>query len=190
LLSNWQKSFNNVLKYEGGYVNDPLDMGGETNMGITKNTLTKAKNEGIVRPEVTVRTLTKDDASKIYKAYYWDKMGCDDYEIPIDHIIFDTVVNHGIKGGSRIIQRAINSMNIDGIKLVTDGIFGKLSREAVDRICALGNTLNFGKMILIKRKSYYDDIIANKPSQAKFRRGWYNRINNLAKDCGIDFKVV
>jgi len=29
--------------------------------------------------------------------------------------------------------------------------------------------------------------IANKPSQAKFRRGWYNRINNLAKDYCIDW---
>ena len=187
MLSNWQKSFNSVIKYEGGYVNDPLDIGGETNMGITKSTLTKAKDEGIVGPDVKIRTLTKDDASKIYKAYYWDKMGCDDYEIPIDHIIFDTVVNHGIKGGSRLVQRAVNSMGIDGLTLVTDGIFGKLSREAVDRVCSLVDVKNFGKMILIKRKSYYDDIIANKPSQAKFRRGWYNRINNLAKDCDIEW---
>ncbi len=188
MLSNWDKAFNSVLKYEGGYVNDPLDMGGETNMGITKNTLIKAQNEGIIDRNVTVRTLKKSDAQKIYKAYYWDKMYCDDYETPIDHIIFDSVVNHGIKGGSRIVQRAVNSMGIDGLTLVTDGIFGKLSREAVDRVCSLVDVKNFGKMILIKRKSYYDDIIANKPSQAKFRRGWYNRINNLAKDCGIDWR--
>ena len=52
-------------------------------------------------------------------------MNCDEYEISVDHhIIFDTVVNHGIKGGSRIIQRAVNSVNIEGIMLVTDGIFG------------------------------------------------------------------
>ena len=189
MLDNWQKAFNSVLRYEGGYVNDPLDMGGETNLGITKSTLTKAIREGIVNPSVTVRTLKKSDAEKIYKAYYWDKMYCDDYETPIDHIIFDSVVNHGIKGGSRIVQRAVNSMGIEGISLVVDGIFGKLSREAIDRLCALEETTKLAKMILIKRKSYYDDIIANKPSQAKFRRGWYNRINNLAKDCGIDWRA-
>lgn len=189
MLTNWLKSFNSVLKYEGGYVNDPLDMGGETNMGITKATLEKAKNACIVDRKVTVKTLKKSDAEKIYKAYYWDKMYCNDYESPIDHIIFDTVVNHGIKGGSRIVQRAVNSMNINGITLVVDGIFGKLSREAIDRICALGDTKDLAKMILIKRKSYYDDIIASKPAQAKFRRGWYNRLNNLAKDCGIDWRA-
>ena len=189
MLSNWEKSFNSVLRYEGGYVNDPLDMGGETNMGITKNTLIKAQNEGIVDRKVTVKTLRKSDAEAIYKAYYWDKMYCDDYEVPIDHIIFDSVVNHGIKGGSRIVQRAVNSMGISGLSLVVDGIFGRMSREAIDRICALEETTKLAKMILIKRKAYYDDIIASKPSQAKFRRGWYNRLNNLAKDSGLEWRV-
>ena len=31
--------------------------------------------------------------------------------------------------------------------------------------------------------------IVNKPSQANFRRGWYNRINNLAKNCDIDWSA-
>ena len=189
MLSNWIKAFNSVLKYEGGYVNDPLDAGGETNMGITKSTLIKAQNAGIIDKRVTVRTLKKSDAEKIYKANYWDKMYCDEYPIPIDHIVFDSVVNHGITGGSRIVQRAVNSMGISGLTLVVDGKFGKLSREAIDRIDALDYTEDFAKVILIKRKEYYDQIIANKPSQAKFRRGWYNRLNKLAVDCGIDWKI-
>jgi len=190
MLENWQKSFNSVLRYEGGYVNDPLDMGGETNLGITKSTLNKAIREGVVDSSVTVKTLKKCDAEKIYKKYYWDKMFCDDMPTPIDHMIFDTVVNHGIIGGSRIIQRAINSAGISNdISIVVDGKFGKLSKEAVDRLDALEETPYLARMILIKRKAYYDDIIANKPSQAKFRRGWYNRINNLAKDCCIDWKA-
>ena len=189
MLSNWPRAFNAVLKYEGGYVNDPLDMGGETNMGITRSTLTKAINAGIVDRKVTIKTLKKSDAEKIYKAYYWDKMYCDEYPIPIDHMVFDTVVNHGITGGSRIIQRAVNSLKLDGISLVVDGKFGRMSRDAIDKVDAVLATEDLAKSILVKRKEYYDQIIANKPSQAKFRRGWYNRINNLAKDCGIDWKV-
>lgn len=189
MLDNWIRAFNAVLRYEGGYVNDPLDAGGETNLGITKATLTKAINAGVVDRKVTVKTLKKSDAEKIYKKYYWDKLFCDNIVTPIDHIIFDSVVNHGITGGSRIVQKAVNSIGIEGLTLVVDGKFGKLSREAVDRLDALGYTNEFGKMILNKRKDYYDQIIANKPAQAKFRRGWYNRLNNLAKDCGLDWKA-
>ena len=34
--SNWQKSFEQMLASEGGYVNHPSDPGGMTNLGVTK----------------------------------------------------------------------------------------------------------------------------------------------------------
>ena len=33
---DYKEIISQVLKHEGGYVNDPTDMGGETNFGITK----------------------------------------------------------------------------------------------------------------------------------------------------------
>ena len=38
MISNWQKSFELMLKSEGGYVNNPADPGGMTNLGVTKAT--------------------------------------------------------------------------------------------------------------------------------------------------------
>lgn len=35
---NFDKMLKFILQHEGGYVNDPHDLGGETNKGITHNT--------------------------------------------------------------------------------------------------------------------------------------------------------
>ena len=45
------------------------------------------------------------------------------------------------------------------------------------------------QMILTKRKNYYDDIISSKPSQSKFRNGWYNRLKALAAAAGVESPV-
>ena len=54
-------TFNNiievVLKHEGGYVNDPNDLGGETNFGITKR----------FYPDVDIKNLTKEQAKLVAK---------------------------------------------------------------------------------------------------------------------------
>ena len=52
-----------ILKHEGGYVNDPVDPGGETNMGISKRAY----------PYLNIKELTKKDAEDIYFKDYWLK---------------------------------------------------------------------------------------------------------------------
>ena len=44
-----------TLKHEGGYVNDPKDLGGETNMGITKR----------FYPDLDIKNLTVEYATEI-----------------------------------------------------------------------------------------------------------------------------
>ena len=54
---DWLIIIEKVLKHEGGYVNDPTDLGGETNFGITKR----------FYPDVDIKNLTKEQAVEIYK---------------------------------------------------------------------------------------------------------------------------
>ena len=74
-----------VLKWEGGYVNDPNDLGGETKYGISSRAY----------PYLDIKNLTIEDAKKIYYEDYWLKAGCDELAPPFDIIIFDTAVNMG-----------------------------------------------------------------------------------------------
>ena len=74
-----------VLKHEGGYVNDPDDAGGETNYGIAKK----------FNPDVDIKNLTKDGAKEIYYNKYWVPSKADKVPDKLKHIYFDMVVNFG-----------------------------------------------------------------------------------------------
>jgi len=50
-------AFKIVLGFEGGYVNDPADKGGETNYGITASTLNSAKTKGWIPFDVTIQNI-------------------------------------------------------------------------------------------------------------------------------------
>jgi hypothetical protein len=45
------------------------------------------------------------------------------------------------------------------------------------------------KIILVKRKNRYDEIISGNPSQETFRKGWYNRLRALATEAGVESPV-
>ena len=62
-MKNFNEIIEQVLEHEGGYVNDPKDLGGETKYGITKR----------FYPGVNIKELTKEKAKQIYKDDYWDK---------------------------------------------------------------------------------------------------------------------
>ena len=56
MKTSFEDIIEEVLKHEGGYVNDPDDAGGETNFGIAKK----------FNPDVDIKNLTKEGAKKIY----------------------------------------------------------------------------------------------------------------------------
>lgn len=74
-----------VLKWEGGYSNDPNDPGGETKYGICKRSY----------PKLDISKLTLEQAKKIYYENYWLKSGCDKLAEPLNIVVFDTAVNMG-----------------------------------------------------------------------------------------------
>lgn len=65
-----------TLKWEGGYVDNPNDPGGETNMGITMKTFQQCSHQllGIDPTSDNLKALTQAQAGIIYKANYWNKV--------------------------------------------------------------------------------------------------------------------
>lgn len=82
-----------VLEREGGYVADPADPGGETNLGISHKAY----------PDEDIKNLTRSRAVELYKRDYWIKAGCDTLPEPLALVVFDTAVNMGVGRAKQLL---------------------------------------------------------------------------------------
>ena len=103
--SNFQASLAHVLQSEGGYVNNPADPGGMTNLGCTK----AVWEEFVGHPvsEADMRGLTPDDVAPLYKRKYWDKVSGDDLPAGLDYAVFDAAINSGPGRAAKWLQEAV-----------------------------------------------------------------------------------
>lgn len=113
-----------VLQAEGGYVDDPADPGGATNMGITQRTLDAwSAAKGV--PPYPVRSLTTCVAGEIYEAQYWKAAGCESLTWPMSLVIFDCAVNQG-PGVARMVSSAAYGLGPDAALAVRRYIYRRL----------------------------------------------------------------
>ena len=115
-----------ILKWEGGFVNDPDDLGGATNMGVTMATYkVYCKRKGRPEPAIDdLKHLSNDEWIDILKSLYWDKWKADQIKSQsVANILVDWVWasgNYGIK----IPQELLG--------VTADGIVGKNTLAAVN----------------------------------------------------------
>ena len=169
---NFQAALPFILRWEGGYVNHPADPGGATNKGITQRVYDDWRvRQGQAARDV--KLLEETELQAIYESGYWIPPRCDLLTDPLDLVHFDTAVNSGPKRAVRFLQKAVGC-NVDGD-------FGQGTKDAVaacDRAAAVTAYCD-------AREAFYRDIVARKPSQAVFLKGWLNRLNALRKEVGL-----
>lgn len=120
-----------LLQREGGYVNDPNDLGGETNWGIT---LEVARNYGYLG---AMSAMPRSVATSIYREIYWYAPKFDqvfDISSRVAEELFDTGVNMGVGIAGQFLQRSLNALNDQGkhyADLVVDGQIGPGTLKAL-----------------------------------------------------------
>ena len=159
-----------ILKWEGGFVNDPKDRGGATNMGVTLNTWKSVgydKNGDKKIDAQDLKLLTQDDViKKVLKPYYWDKWRADEINNQsIANILVDWVWASG-KYGITKVQAMLN--------LKSDGVVGNKTLSAINDY---PNQRQLFQRIKNERLAFIDRIVKNNPSQRRFMKGWKNRVN-------------
>ena len=157
-MKSFKEIIEKVLHHEGGYVNDPKDLGGETKYGITKR----------FYPDVDIKNLTIEQATEIYKKDYWDKNRVESLPQNLWHIYFDMCVNMGKRTAVKVLQRAAVNKGRD---IEVDGGLGPMTIGALkgvelDRVRAF-------------RVKYYVDLITARPEQEKFYLGWFRRATEV-----------
>ena len=146
-----------ILQMEGGFVNNPADPGGATNLGITKATLEAFRESQVTEDDV--RNLTKDEAQEIYRAKYWNVMRCNDLPPGIDLMVFDFGVNAGPQRSVKLLQKSAG--------VTTDGSVGPITLAAVRAADPAALIARFAQ----GRMDHYRSL----PTFETFGRGWTNR---------------
>ncbi|WP_380197970.1 glycoside hydrolase family 108 protein [Klebsiella pneumoniae] len=169
-----------ILQHEGGYVNDPNDRGGETNMGITIATWRAyaPSDLGIEATTNTLRNMTKEQAEIIYYNHYWEPKGfCKLETIKIALMLYDWTITSG-RAVTQVRKMLHNEYNINLV------VSNTMDDDMIHCINAIEDQEQLLSRIAEVRKKYYRSLtITNgEPNtQVRFLTGWINRVNDCLR---------
>lgn len=172
-----------IVRREGGFVNDPDDPGGATNLGVTIHTMRRLgldlDGDGDV-DVADVRRITLDVAVDVYLEHYFKRPGIARLPIELHATVFDMYVNAG-GNAVKILQRLINDAGINSAPLSVDGALGPITAAAAHKTFdQMGDFMvdAYG----IARRNFYYRIADRRPQSRKYARrrnggkgGWITR---------------
>lgn len=157
-----------------GYHSSPSDRGGSTSWGATFSTycawllLHQPEGPGGTIPEFAA--MHRNDFQPFYRSAFWNPIQGDQLPSGLGLVVFDAACMSGVTRAARWLQRAIGAVPVDGeIGPVTMGL--ATHKPVISAITAFTNL----------RRQFYNDIVDNDDSQARFLAGWLRR----AADCQI-----
>lgn len=157
-----------IEKWEGGFVNDPQDPGGATNLGITQAVLSQWRGHPVSVQDV--KNLSREEARRIFYARYWKPLRGDQLPLPLALMTYNCGVNSGIGRGGKFLQR---SMNLQGAGLAEDGNVGQLSVQAAASVNVAQAVKNYGDI--------YEAFYRSLKTFGHFGTGWMNRLTEVLR---------
>lgn len=157
-----------TLHFEGGYVLDPDDPGGDTKYGISRR----------AHPSLNIKELSREQAKAIYRRDYWSAPGIYRIEHPsLAAMVFDLGVMCGPSDPITWLQKAANRFSIG---LVEDGVCGSKTAAAIN---AMAHPAALTALVRHFATAHF--IAQYSP---RFLAGWLNRLESrifIIKDAGV-----
>lgn len=161
--ARFERCLSFVLGQEGGFVNNPADPGGPTNMGVTIPTLTKFMGHPVSVADI--KALTPEGVAPLYHELYWCRVLGDLLPAGVDLATFDASVNMGVGAAARLLQRAL--------VLTQDGLIGPRTINALN-----GRPIPaFLDRLAAMRLAYYQAL----PGWQTFGKGWARRVQAVTE---------
>lgn len=164
-----------ILEDEAGFVDDPLDRGGATNLGVSLRVALEIGDsdwdgrldfdldgDGDVDVD-DIRLITREVAIPFYRKRYFDNCGCPDLPVGVAYMIFDAAVNQGQPTARRFLQRAAGA--------VPDGIIGP---KTMQRVARYQPQVLVAKIASLRMMHY-----SRCRGFERFGRGWFNRLGEV-----------
>lgn len=182
-MSTFELAIPTIFKHEGLFCDNENDNGGATNYGISLRWLKSIGDidaDGILDGDINhdshvdindVKAMSKADATKLYREYWWDKYQYSNIKVQqVATKIFDLAVNMGAEQAHKMAQRAVWSQ-YDYKSIEDDGILGNTSILYINNankdclLCSLRS----------EAANFYRLLISKNPALDKYRNGWMNR---------------
>jgi lysozyme family protein len=151
-----------TLRWEGGYSNDKYDPGGPTNYGIIQVEYNAFRDHHRL-PRQSVRSITREEFTNIYRDNYWVPIRADELPPGIDLLGWDFSVNSGCGQAIKSAQRVLG--------LPIDGHLGAVTMTAIHQAAPqqfIRAYMNERRRFLRGLKTFW-----------KFGKGWMDRCNGV-----------
>lgn len=188
-MANFNIAYKITMGHEGGYANDPKDLGGETIFGITRRDWPHSpiwakvdsykKNLGLEKaiPIMNADANIMDIAKSIYKKNYWDVNGLDKVtNQEVANELFDTGVNMGTGVAARFLQRALNMTNRNQIVYPDLSVDGRIGSKTLQTVNTHPNLRLLNKILNALQGARYIEIMESAPAQERFATSWFSRV--------------
>ncbi|MEM0977606.1 MAG: holin-associated N-acetylmuramidase [Pseudomonadota bacterium] len=157
-----------ILRREGGYVNDPDDPGGATNYGVTIHTMRRLgldlDSDGDIDVS-DVRALTLDQAAEVFERDYLKKPGIHKLPDGLQASVYDMSVNSGSRG-IKLLQSLVGKF---GVPIAVDGVLGPKSFSAIAKVYDMAPN-HVADAYGIERRNFYYRLGDQRPKLRKFAR--------------------
>jgi len=160
---NWEQCFALVLKNEGGYVDNPADPGGATNLGCTKTTWEAWVGHPVTKDDI--KALMPNDVMPLYKKKYWDTIKGDNLPIGVDYAIFDFAINSGPSRAVKTLQSVLG--------VAADGQIGPATIAAFET----ANSREIATKVCEARLAFLQSL----PIYGTFGKGWSRRVSEVER---------
>lgn len=181
-----------ILKWEGGFVNDPADAGGATNKGVTIGTWRQVGYDKDSDGDIDVQDLkllsNNDVRDRVLKPHYWNRWKADNIQSQkIANILVDWVWGSG-KHGIVIPQRllGVKDDGIVGEKTLSavnfadpDQLFDAIYKARVDFLNEITQSSIAKYEKKIGRKATESELM--KYTNKRFLKGWLNRLADIKR---------
>lgn len=189
-MADFEIAYEITHQYEGGYANDPVDVGGETYKGIARRyhpdwdgwiVIDAHKgNENFPGCLDSIVSLQRS-VRAFFKKNYWDRFQGDFFaDQSIANEMFDAAVNMGVSRAVRFLQSGLNLLNRNQQNypdIVEDGRFGPVTADTLRQYLTIDSNIHLLKIMIILRGMHYITYMRQNPAQERFARGWLNRIH-------------
>ncbi|MDP4270455.1 MAG: glycosyl hydrolase 108 family protein [Bacteroidota bacterium] len=172
-MAEFKIALQKTLLHEGGYINDPDDLGGETYKGISRAAHSNWHGWEIIdnyksKPGF-LASLDKDvELQKEVEVFYWTNfwLPMKIYDVrnqTTANSLFDFAVNAGIQISVRLAQSIIGT--------IADGIFGEQTLAKINAF----DPSHFQAAFTVAKIEHYISIIQKRPTNKKYLYGWIAR---------------